>query len=71
MNEQGVHSDPSKLVGNAFRLRAPGTLVYLDYQGAEGAAHDDITRIEAVNALDDIPEIGGNSLSVDPFGQPM
>jgi hypothetical protein len=71
VNEQGADSDPSKLVGNAFRLGAVGTLIYLNYQGTDGVTHDDITHIDAVNALEDIPEIGGNSLSVDALSQPM
>jgi hypothetical protein len=52
-------------------LGAVGTLIYLNYQGTDGVTHDDITHIDAVNALEDIPEIGGNSLSVDALSQPM
>ena len=70
VDETSVDSDPAKLVGNAFRLRAPGTPIYLNYKGTGVATHY-LTQIDEFNALEDIPEIGGNSLSVDPFGEPL
>jgi hypothetical protein len=64
INEASVDGDPEKLVGNAFRLRVYLTPVYFDRQGPDTLL--EFTSVTAVNVLGDIPEVRGNTLSVDP-----
>jgi hypothetical protein len=64
-DETTVESDPSVFVGNAFRVRWSGTTLYLNRETSD-TLHE-ISDIAEVNGLRDIPEVGGNSLSVDSF----
>jgi hypothetical protein len=50
-------------VGNAFRVRWRGTPLYLNRETSDKVL--EISDIDELNALGDIPEVGGNSLSVE------
>jgi hypothetical protein len=65
LNEADVESDPVKVVGNAFRLGARGTAIYLDRVGAGAEGLHLLTEIQDLNGLADVPEAVRNTLSVD------
>jgi hypothetical protein len=62
-DEASVDSDPSVFVGNAFRVRWSGTPLYLNRETNDKVLA--ISDIAELNALGDITEVGGNSLSVE------